>query len=95
MAGKSKVSDFLDADGKWTCIKCGACCSFMSPLSEQGRFPKEWVSKDGSCTWLQEDKTCAIYDSRPAICRIDQTLRPKYSDKEIASMCKTLKDYKG
>jgi Fe-S-cluster containining protein len=87
----SEVSDFLE-NGKWKCTSCGACCSFIKPLADSGGLPKTWVRVDGSCKYLF-DKKCAIYKTRPNICRIGKTLKPKHTDHEIAAMCKVMKDH--
>jgi Fe-S-cluster containining protein len=88
----ARIEDFMQA-GKWACNSCGACCSFVAPLAKSGQLPRDWVRIDGSCKYLQADKRCAIYKTRPAICRIGKTLRPKHTDYEIATMCKIMKDH--
>lgn len=47
------------------CWKCGACCRFIgftSPALDRG---------DKACINLLEDNTCAIYESRPDVCRLN------------------------
>lgn len=63
------MDEFLDEDGKWKCIRCGACCHFAAyalPAFDRG---------DGVCKHLTEKNECAIYDTRPMVCRVD-TSRP-------------------
>ena len=51
-------------DKPFNCWKCGACCKsvcFYLPLSHLDRG-------DGTCMHLQEDMTCAIYETRPDHC---------------------------
>lgn len=88
----AKVKDFL-IHGKWNCIKCGACCSHVTPLVNSGKLPKSFQGEHGKCSNLGNDNLCTIYDSRPDICRIDKTIG-HLPDKEIAQMCKSMKDYK-
>lgn len=57
---------------KFPCSGCGACCRrvwWIGPeaLESHGLSMKE----DGSCTNLLSDNSCAIYESRPDICRVD------------------------
>lgn len=88
----SEISDFLKR-GKFKCNSCGACCKNVWPLAEQGVFPKIWVNKKGGCINQLKNGKCKIYDTRPPYCRVDITLKPKYSDKRIAEMCKTMADH--
>lgn len=88
----ANLEDFLK-NGKWACNSCGACCSYIKPLAMNGGLPKSWVRVDGGCKYLTVDKKCAIYKTRPAICRIGKTLKPKHSDHEIATMCKIMADH--
>ncbi len=88
----SNIEDFLK-DGKWACNSCGACCSFVKPLVKSGKFPARWLRPDGSCKHLNQKNMCDIYQSRPNICRIEKTLKPIYTDEQIAGMCKAMKDY--
>ena len=52
--------DFAIPD-PWECIKCGMCCQ---------RYDKE-NDTIVSCQYLNEDKTCLIYEDRPIACRLD------------------------
>ena len=88
----NKTSDFL-IRGKWNCIKCGACCSYIKPLADAGKFDPAWVRPDGSCIKLK-DKLCTIYWTRPEICHIEVSLKGT-TDKQKAKMCKTMKDWAG
>ena len=87
------MSEFLDKQGRFRCISCGACCAFIKPLADSGQLPKSWVRVDGACKNLSADKLCLIYNARPNICRVNKTLKPNYSDAQIAQMCKVMKDY--
>jgi Fe-S-cluster containining protein len=58
--------DFLDGDGNWKCINCGACCKmikFVYPNLDRG---------DGACVHLNEENKCDIYETRPRLCRIPE-----------------------
>ena len=60
------------------CIGCGECCGHYLPLTakeiaeislyayEHGIEPR-WHATD--CPWLAKNRTCAIYEVRPSICR--------------------------
>ena len=84
--------DFL-FQGKWQCTSCGACCSYIKPLADNGKIDKSCVSPDGSCKNLKDNK-CVIYETRPDICRIDKTLS-HLKDRDIAKMCASMKIFKG
>ncbi|KKK59101.1 hypothetical protein LCGC14_3037780 [marine sediment metagenome] len=48
----------------YECEGCGACCSISNPFTGLGRCPE-----------LTEDNKCAMFDSRPDICRSDKVAR--------------------
>ena len=57
------------------CWKCGACCRFVGfkrPDLDRG---------DKACIHLTEENTCAIYEVRPDICRLDSSRDPKDQEK--------------
>ncbi len=57
---------------KFPCSGCGACCRRVSAFSEEELG--EWglsTKEDGSCVNLLGDNSCAIYETRPDICRVD------------------------
>ncbi len=56
--------DFLDDDGRWRCIGCGACC--RKPL-----YHLPFDRGDGVCRELTPENQCAIYERRPAMCRVE------------------------
>jgi Fe-S-cluster containining protein len=63
------------------CSQCGACCRRVGKFKD---FP-EPVRRDGSCSHLQEDNSCAIYETRPLVCRITEGHRvffPELSEKD-------------
>lgn len=51
----------------FSCNGCGACCravKFIDP---------NWPTRlDGACINLTVDNRCAIYETRPLICRVDE-----------------------
>lgn len=72
------------------CTKCTACCRRVGLA-----FP-DWgyLRADGrTCSFLSKDGLCSIYDTRPAICRIDDMienlgLKPKEKYYQItADIC--------
>jgi uncharacterized protein len=57
---------------KFPCTSCGACCRragvvarFVGPEA----FPHA-IRPDDSCSQLTPDNKCAVYETRPPICRI-------------------------
>lgn len=59
--------------GKFPCTSCGACCRRV-----RGIDPNWPVGSDGkSCIHLNEDNSCAIYENRPRICRVNELKPPR------------------
>lgn len=58
------ITDFLDENGNWKCIQCGACCKNVKALLPDFALP------DGRCSKLGEDNRCSIYDNRPEVCKM-------------------------
>jgi Fe-S-cluster containining protein len=57
--------------GAFQCSGCGACCRKVKVLHP------DWPTRpDGACIHLTQDNRCAIYETRPLICRVDEA-RPK------------------
>ena len=64
------------------CTQCGLCCkqlkstldnldSFPTVIKDLlKRFPHQ-TNPDGSCSKLNEDGSCSVYEDRPIICNID------------------------
>ncbi|MBR6664955.1 MAG: YkgJ family cysteine cluster protein [Lachnospiraceae bacterium] len=50
------------------CERCGLCCKHIEKIPEL----KDLDSGDGRCIHLQDNNLCAIYESRPDICRVDR-----------------------
>jgi Fe-S-cluster containining protein len=95
----TQIEAYLTSEGKWLCIACGRCCKFahlltdMSALPQWVRdrvgdepFPKEYL-KGKSCIHLRENNLCAIYESRPKVCRIPKDAQ---TDFQLANACATL-----
>ena len=63
--------------GGFHCDKCGLCCRKV------GKFPfmKEFDRGDGACKHLKDDNTCAIYETRPTICNVDEIYEKFYRNK--------------
>ena len=53
---------------KFICTGCGLCCRIVRKIKD---FP-EPIREDGSCVHLTQDNKCAIYGSRPDVCRLDK-----------------------
>lgn len=49
------------------CNNCGACCRRVKAIDP--RWP---TRPDGACVHLTQDNRCAIYVSRPMVCRVDE-----------------------
>ena len=59
-----QLTDFLDDQGQWHCIRCGGCCRIVwtfEPCLDRG---------DGVCKYLNEAVECDIYEQRPDVCHI-------------------------
>lgn len=54
------------------CSSCGACCRRVRSIA-----PTWPTTPDGACIHLTKDNRCAIYETRPLICRI-RDLRPSW-----------------
>lgn len=65
------MSPATEAPGKFPCSRCGACCRFVSRLTEEQRGEKIRTLPNGTCVHLRSDNTCDIYEDRPKICRVD------------------------
>ena len=50
---------------KFKCKKCGECCRHI------GGIIPELDRGDGVCKHLTNEGLCAVYESRPLICRVD------------------------
>ncbi len=49
------------------CTSCGACCKRVKHLD-----PYWPLRADDACYFLNPDNTCAIYDARPEVCRVEE-----------------------
>lgn len=86
--------NFLDENGKWACKwkECKAsCCSFITPLVEKKRLPREWLRNDGGCINIMMDGSCRIYDKRPVVCRVDRT---QVDDLTLAKWCSIMYEHR-
>ncbi|RFU64463.1 YkgJ family cysteine cluster protein [Bacillus sp. V59.32b] len=52
---------------RFPCTSCGACCSSIDGIG----FLEEY-NQNGRCTKLNNNE-CSIYESRPLLCRIDDS----------------------
>lgn len=52
------------------CDKCGACCRSLN----KSKLYEELDRGDGTCRYL-DGNLCSIYDSRPLLCRIDESYK--------------------
>lgn len=79
------------------CTGCGLCCQNISTINEL----KEFDLGNGTCKYFNiSDNSCAIYDTRPDICRVDKMYETKYNNFfsknefyiENAKVCNQLQD---
>jgi Fe-S-cluster containining protein len=85
----AEAKDFLDAQGKWICTACGACCK-SAGLSRE--FPRQWVNNKGGCKQQTTKGKCRIYENRPPYCRVENTLKG-FSDLQKAGFCAELYNF--
>jgi Fe-S-cluster containining protein len=58
---------------KFNCTSCGACCRKIGLIPGFPTKPKPGTTE---CEHLTKDNRCAIYETRPALCRVDM-MRPR------------------
>lgn len=46
------------------------------------QWPRKFIKDDGSCVHLKEDNSCAIYKTRPMLCRVDDMIDLLEVDKD-------------
>lgn len=51
----------------YPCTKCGACCKLAGAIKN---FPEPLKTASRQCVHLMANMKCAIYGSRPDVCRI-------------------------
>ena len=79
------TEDFLDEEGKWKCIKCGACCKMAFLLLPEYALP------NGHCKYLIGTE-CAIYSNRPDICNVQRN-RGTATEMDLANACDYVKGF--
>jgi len=64
------------------CTSCGQCCRHIKDILSNSesfptvvkdlidRFPYD-VNPDGSCSMLNEEGLCSVYENRPIMCNVD------------------------
>lgn len=64
------------------CNRCGACCRSIGNLPGAAALDRG----DGVCRHLRgepgDEHACAIYESRPKVCRIDESCPPPMEMRE-------------
>lgn len=85
---------------KFNCTGCGACCRLIGHivfsaryrvemgerdgvLLEAANFPYD-VKGDGSCSMLDEENKCRVYEDRPDICKVSR-MYEKYNTHKTRS----------
>jgi Fe-S-cluster containining protein len=67
-------AEFIDAAGKWRCTGCGDCCRTLGNLNLRAWPELRALDRgDGTCRFLDAASRCMIYETRPLLCRVDQT----------------------
>jgi uncharacterized protein len=58
----------------FACNRCGACCRVVGGVPELAHLDRG----DGACKHLVgtagEEHSCAIYEDRPRLCRVDESI---------------------
>jgi Fe-S-cluster containining protein len=54
---------------EFQCSSCGACCR---RVREMGDFDLP-INEDGSCSELSPEGKCNIYETRPVVCRVEES----------------------
>ena len=81
----------------FACYSCGACCHFIHLEDGHAHFKHPEFDH---CKHLTKDNKCAIYDTRPDICRVDKQYDLQFSTDEYweeyceisLKACKILED---
>lgn len=61
---------------RFPCNQCGLCCQNIR-LSEETRYLDRG---DGTCRHYEPaSRSCAIYNQRPDVCRVDRVYRSRYA----------------
>lgn len=84
----------------YPCTSCGACCrrigqivAHSKQLIREGEQPQIIIdfanfphafNEMGKCEHLQDDNTCAIYETRPDVCNIKRTRELYFPQQNIA-----------
>lgn len=78
-------------ENKFPCHGCGACCMMVGEVLESDdnvnpeyldlvhKFPYK-ADKFGWCEKLDNDFKCSVYESRPALCRVDHVWKLLFSE---------------
>lgn len=77
------------------CNRCGACCRLAAKVTEIAHLDRG----DGACRHLVEGDdgahACAIYDTRPKACRVDESVPAAMAlsewQRRNAEACKVLR----
>lgn len=54
------------------CTQCGACCRSIAAVPELQGHDRG----DGVCRHLTSDNRCAVYETRPMVCRVNEQCPP-------------------
>lgn len=57
------------------CNKCGICCMNVDKAGETRHLDRG----DGTCVHFSGSEGCAIYETRPDICRVDRQYELRFS----------------
>jgi Fe-S-cluster containining protein len=62
---------------KFPCTGCGACCRRVGIIRKELATSGIQVREDGSCEHLTAQNQCAIYETRPSVCRVGNAKPPE------------------
>ena len=81
------IQDFIGENGGFQCNSCGACCEDV-----RWALPSWVVPGTTRCKHLLEDKTCAIYEDRPWVCRMDSFQGWEMRAEDVAWGCSFMRN---
>jgi Fe-S-cluster containining protein len=60
---------------RFNCSQCGECCRHL----DRSALYRDLDRGDGVCRYLDGD-LCSIYDTRPLLCRVDESYAALFSE---------------
>lgn len=85
----------------FNCTRCGLCCRDVDKVPQTAHFDRG----DGTCIHLvelvgdpgsQPEYSCAIYEDRPEVCRVDfgrpEAVSPEWWYRQTEAACRVLQE---